>query len=392
MFCESYLQALTEGADGVRDVLPEITRAAEAAVPRLLDGGDLYIASTRPDFVSEGFMRAGGMMLLRQYDPASPPSSRDVVIAGWSDTDSESRHELLARLRGTGALVIGIGPAAQRLSTPVDVFLRSDPPCPASVLARLGNESYPLVSLQNLVLLWTFTGELVAALTRRGRMPAMFQSVLVPGAQDRNASFQSARFHSSHEVPAIPVGQLGGAYVDEISFCLGVLRDNEIQALIRVARACAEVLGKGHHIHAFLISHFPVHQAGAPGDPGYMKPLESATGETPDTDELDRKLAPGDLFFFLGYYRRPSRGYEIARRHNCAIVEVIAGTGEPVLGGAVPDHIIHPCWPYTDSLVGVPGYDVRILPSSGILQSAIYWSVIGEITENRMAMAVSDRA
>lgn len=170
MFCESYLQALTEGVDGARDVLPDITRAAEAAVPRLLDGGDLYIASTRPDFVSEGFIRSGGMMLLREYDPASPPSSRDVVIAGWSDTDSESKHELLSRLRGTGS------------------------------------------------------------------------------------------------------------------------------------------------------------------------------------------------------------------------VEIIAGTDEAIAGGPVADYIIHPCWPYTDSLVGVPGYDVCILPSSGILQSAVYWSVIGEVTESRMAM------
>jgi hypothetical protein len=28
----------------------------------------------------------------------------------------------------------------------------------------------------------------------------------------------------------------------------------------------------------------------------------------------------------------------------------------------------------------VPGYDVRILPASGIVQTAVYWSVVGAMS------------
>ena len=112
-----------------------------------------------------------------------------------------------------------------------------------------------------------------------------------------------------------------------------------------------------------------------------MTPLETFTGETPDVAELERKLGPGDLFFFLGYYRRPTAAYEVARRRQCTIVEVITGADEPAAAGHDPDYIVDPGWRYTDSLVDVPGYDVRILPASGILQAAVYWSVIGQITE-----------
>ena len=318
-------------------------------------------------------------MMMQEYEFAVL-SQGDVVIAGWSVTDSDSDRSLISQLRQTGAFVIGIGPEAKQFSRNLDVFLHSDPPRPKAVLAHLENEPYPLVSLQNLLLLWTFTGELVAAMTRGGHMPVMFQSVLMQGAQDRNKSFGTRRFHTTHDVPPIPPGQLGGAYLDGITTCFRSLR-NEAPAVTRAAAAAVEVLNNNRQIHAFLISHFPVHQAGAPGDPGYMTALETFTGETPDAAELERKLGPGDLFFFLGYYRRPTTAYEVARRRECTIVEVITGADESIPDGHDPDYKIDPGWHYSDSLVDVPGYDVRILPASGILQAAVYWSVIGQITE-----------
>lgn len=371
---------MIDGAESVRALLPDITDAAESVSSRLVDGGDLYIASVRPDFVSEGYVRSGGMMMLREYESGAP-SSRDVVIVGWSNTDSDADRSLISEIGKTGAFVIGIGPEAG-LSRYVDVFLPSDPSCPEAVLALLDNEPYPLVSLQNLILLWVFTGELVAALTRVGTMPVMYQSVLVTGARDRNASFETRRFHPMHDVSPTPAGLLGSTYLEKISTCLGSLR-GEATALARAAAMAVDVRRNGKQIHAFLVSHFPIHQAGAPGDPGYMTPLEIFKGETPDVEELERKLEPGDLFFFLGYYRRPTAAYEVARRQQCRIIEVITGADDEAgVTGDDPDHTIIPGWHYTDSLVDVPGYDVCILPASGILQTAVYWSVVGQITES----------
>jgi hypothetical protein len=379
VFCQTYSQALIDATRATRSLLPTIVLTAEHAASRLLNGGNLYIASARPDFGSEGYIRSGGLMMLQEYDPACPPTSNDVVIAGWSERDSEHDRQLLSQLTGTGTLVIGIGPK-QNYQNRVDALLPSDPPHPVEILSTFDNELYPLVSLQNLMLLWSLTGELTAALTRSDQMPVMYQSVLVPRARKRNASFGTSRFHPTHTVPRVPVEQLGRAYLDKISTCLQAL-SNEASTISQVAADCAETLNGGNQIHAFLISHFPVHQAGAPGDPGYMTPMETLTGETPDSDELARKLEENNLFFFLGYYRRPAQAYEIARRRGCKIVEVITGMDEPDTTGPTPDHIIRPGWHYTDSLVDVPGYDVRILPASGIVQTAVYWSVIGQIKE-----------
>jgi len=47
--------------------------------------------------------------------------------------------------------------------------------------------------------------------------------------------------------------------------------------------------------------------------------------------------------------------------------------------GPQPDAVIHPHWSYGDALATVPGYDVPILPASGIVQAAIYWAVAGSV-------------
>ncbi len=386
-FGRRYLDALIAVVEGTRERLPEITEAGEAVAERLVAGGDLFIASVRPDFVSEGIVRSGGLMMLRAYGPDTTLSPGDTVIFGWSNTAPGQDLALLGRLRESGAFVVGIGPAppgenSGAFLAHVDAFLESAPPLPPlppGVVERFGGEAYPLVSLQNLALLWAFTGEMVAALTRRGRMATMYQSVLVPGARERNARYRSHRFHEAHEVPPLPAGQVGGRYLEEIGGCLRALRE-EAPAIERVARACAEVRGRGNQVHAFLISHFPVYQWGAPGDPKFMQRLEVMSGETPPAAELEARMRPGDLFFFLGYYRRPAKAYEAVRRAGGLIAEVIAGTdAEP--DGPTPDYVIRPRWPYRDSLTPVPGYDVKILPSSGIVQAAIYWAVVGTVAE-----------
>ena len=219
----------------------------------------------------------------------------------------------------------------------------------------------------------------MAALTRAGRMPAMYQSVLVPGARDRNARFADAPFHETHRVPAIPPGQLGADYLDRIGAILRALIEEESGAVEAVGAVCAEVLEAGGRIHAGLISHFPMYQLGAPGDPLFMRPLARLRGESPRVAELEEKLRPGDLFFFLGYYRRPVDAYAAARRAGARIVEVITGDGPDDPPPPAPDFVIRPKWPFGDAVTPVPGYDVEILPSSGIVQAAVYWMVVASI-------------
>ena len=392
MNCVDYLAALLAGVEGLRLRLSVISEVADQVAGRLAADGRLLLASVRPDFTSEGFTRSGGLMLAEEWTPETVLSPNDVVILGWSGAPPDQELELLRDLRTSGALIVGIGPASwggADSQLGADLFLESEISLSEAATAPFGGEGYPLISLQNLVVLWTFTGEIVAALTQVGRMPAMYQSVLVAGARDRNARFVGSRFHQTHQVPAMPLGQVGGDYLDAIGGILRALIEEEAGAIDRVGAVGAQVLNAGHVIHAGMISHFPVYQYGAPGDPLYMRRLGRLDGESPLVAELERELESGDLFFFLGYYRRPTQAYQVARWTGARIVEVITGDG--LDGSPQPDYVIRPKWPFGDAVTRVPGYDVEILPSSGIVQAAIYWAVVASIWQSLAERAVSTR-
>ena len=169
-----YFAALLAGVEGLRPRLSAISEVADQVAGRLAADGRLLLASVRPDFTSEGFIRSGGLMLAEEWTPGTVLSPNDVVILGWSGALPDQELELLRDLRASGALIVGIGPASwggADSQMGADLFLESEISLSEAATAPFGGEGYPLISLQNLVVLWTFTGEIVAALTRVGRMP-----------------------------------------------------------------------------------------------------------------------------------------------------------------------------------------------------------------------------
>lgn len=45
------------------------------------------------------------------------------------------------------------------------------------------------------------------------------------------------------------------------------------------------------------------------------------------------------------------------------------------------DVFIDPFWRFGDAVVEIPGYDVKIIPPSGVIQSMIYWMLSGEAAQ-----------
>ena len=110
-FSARFFTALLAGVEKTRRVMPQLARIGEEVAMLLLGGGRLFIASTRPDFVSEGFVRSGGLMLLEECGPdGAGPGVGDAVLLGWSNVAQE---EISVELSGGASMeFVWVAPGA----------------------------------------------------------------------------------------------------------------------------------------------------------------------------------------------------------------------------------------------------------------------------------------
>ncbi|MCK9589722.1 MAG: hypothetical protein M0Q93_10240, partial [Terrimicrobiaceae bacterium] len=76
--------------------------------------------------------------------------------------------------------------------------------------------------------------------------------------------------------------------------------------------------------------------------------------------------------------------WENAALTGAARVPSILTTSRRPTGEWVEDaeHVyIDPCWEVQDAGVELPGYDINILPVSGVMQSAIFWELLERIAK-----------
>ena len=95
-----------------------------------------------------------------------------------------------------------------------------------------------------------------------------------------------------------------------------------------------------------------------------------------DKDLLDPNHPP-ELVLYIGYQFAPKRLLEQAKALG---VKLVYSDVQPAQPSEAASNILYikPGWPLADGCVTVPGYDVPILPASGVVQAAIYWTIAAE--------------
>jgi hypothetical protein len=95
-------------------------------------------------------------------------------------------------------------------------------------------------------------------------------------------------------------------------------------------------------------------------------------------EKLPEVIQANDLLLYVGYYEPYGPWVEMAHQARARIITVVSGTPELGAHQMGADLNICGCWPYGDALVEVPGYDIEVLPPSGVIQSAVYWMLVAE--------------
>ncbi len=344
----NYLTRLREALAGSRTNLPAITASAELAARGFLAGGNLWVAGRQDEFMAEACGRAGGLMAIRALGKQVPTDQDTILYAVRGQLD-QSDKEKIAQWRANGISVVPF----------------------ASTAGLFGNR-FPLDTVVNIAELWTWTGEFAGACTRRGKMPVFYLSYGLPGGPERGKKYQGKKVHDDLIVKPLGPRVLGQAYLDQIDGILKAIGDTEMSKILRASQwwrqtptNAAMTLVTGHM--------FPRHAL----DPRTLLPCGFGAAPAWEDSDLSATTGSAQFIFVLGYQRAPQK---LVDRTKASDVKLVYSTVQPAQPAEPEENIqyLNPYWPLTDACVTVPGYDIPILPASGVAQAALYWTLVSE--------------
>ena len=183
------------------------------------------------------------------------------------------------------------------------------------------------------------------------------------------------------KIEPVEPGNLGRQYTSALQDFFGKIKTNELARFREAGKLSAETISGGRKVVASLIGHFMSSQRRMPGYPEIFTIRENEYG----SEQLEGILESGDVWLHVGYSYYPERELNYAREVGAKTICVFTpgptdiGEGWPVDADmSLIDIYIDPYWKHGDAVVNVPGYDVNIIPPSGVMMISCYWMLIGE--------------
>jgi uncharacterized phosphosugar-binding protein len=204
MLAEQFLQAiLPQIAMFGGDRLPTITKAGELVAGALANGHRIWMAQTTHCLHGEATYRAGGLMAVHILDDPIVVEPGDIVIEGTPAGTSGLAIETALGVKARGATLIALTQlvyeqdprivlqhsSGKRLHEIADLTIDLGGSYGDGELDLLepGLRVFPSSGITAMVAMWMIFADATERLTAQGLMPLIWQSVLVPGATERNA-------------------------------------------------------------------------------------------------------------------------------------------------------------------------------------------------------------
>jgi hypothetical protein len=346
---ESYLLRVDRALQLCAADIPALQQPAETAAARLANGGKLWAAG-QPSWVSELTGRAGGLMMMKPL-AGKKPGDGDVILYapdGTSAPDFGNSYVISVASKGSGGGVC--------------VYSHADE-------AGIGP------TLANAIPGWIFTGELIAALTRLGKMPVIYESIGAYGGNARIAQYKDGAiaFHDAPIPPPVPHGVIGKRFVETISTMLRRIETEQHSNLDTAGRWAREAKAGGHTLYMYSMGHLFPDEVGKT-DIGKMFKSAVWNAGFRTSAPPDDAYQPGDFAVHVGYQHPPSLMLERITRSGAkaAYMSVL-----PDRDYAQNPNVtyIDPMWNWADACVPLEAYDVPLLAASGIVHGAIAWEI-----------------
>lgn len=350
----SYVTKVTQLVEEHRQETQRLSAPAELTAKAMIAGGRLFLGGHDRAWIEEGDGRAGGLTGIRTL--ASPDGARkgDVVWLSYSSGDYAEELSVAKRLEDKGCLVFAFGPRPPDKPAGFTHWIESFTPW---------QDTENLGLMGNILSLWTLTAELTAYASRQGRTFAFYQSDSVEGARERNHLYEGIVFHDGvPSMAAVPAGVLSHSYLDYIKRVLDQISVNEMGKIVRTGQEIGHRAATGHPAVMTGIGHMLNYIFADKNEPFVYMDIQT------ERKALESTLGRDGYLVFLGYVGVPLDLWRSARRAGAKAVWIVAPLPNEIDFGQFGDVVIDQHWRIGDCSVTVPGYDVRILPPSGIAQ------------------------
>jgi len=389
----AYLDALGGRLDEAAARLPEITKLAERIAERHLRGGLVGFPWIGSTLEQELMGRSGGWMHIGfdrawKKDRTAEEKANDMAIFAWDDAPKEGDLKRLRDEKAKGVFIIGFGPRTSPLLAEhvaaCDAWIDSgggenDRVVTLSGGRRTGKTNH----FTNAVNGWLLIGETVAALTRQGKMPAMWKSwATLDGRAWSDRYFEKVQFHDEFTVPPIAAGELGQRYLERIRYMVVRLKSNDLPKLRTMAGRIAAELREGRKTVVASAGHMGMSYLGRWDDALWGANHEVHENVESQMSGYEKKTPDGALVLRLGEWGLHRDVVAMFERKKQRVM-LIAGEN-PRAEWAVPpacEQRVDFGAAFGDACVWIVGYPIPILPPSGVMQVAAYETVNAEVHE-----------
>ncbi|HOX40073.1 MAG TPA: hypothetical protein PL033_18975 [Candidatus Brocadiia bacterium] len=350
---DSCLLRAAQVLDACGKDIPAMKAPADETAKRLAAGGKLWVAGSRA-MISELSGRAGGFMGIRPLKEDQIGASD--VILNFPESDSDNSPKWTE----TGAFVVAFGTKPKGFN---GVFFSDH--------AGVGKIS---PSLAVCIPAWLFTGEMISALTRIGKMPVVYESIGAYYGMPRIDKYKNGEifFHEDMKVPPVEVGFIAHRYVEAVSAMLHRIEKEQRDNIDRAGGWCREAKTGGKRLYMYSMGHlFPDEIERTDIGKTFKSAVWNSGFRHPKPDD---PYGDGDVAIHIGYQHPPNVLLGRARAKGTKVVYVSLRSERNFVAdnGVV---WIDPMWDWPDACVPIAGYDVPLLPASGVVNGAVAWEI-----------------
>ncbi|MDD5705763.1 MAG: hypothetical protein PHR35_07540 [Kiritimatiellae bacterium] len=293
-------------------------------------------------------------------------TNTDIVLTAFSSPDGSAELQaLLEKADQAGATVILF---ANGFANTVSMKRGKLYLLPSKPFERVGDpERMSIETMSNVIGMWGWTAEFIGACVAQGKMPCVYQSYGMPGGRERGEALRGFYFHDMSNVRVQDAKDLGLRLLKKTADSLNKARIDNKDGFVKAASMLRDSRLSSNVVHVGFIGHLYPQELQQPQTPSWFRIENEPTN-----------VNSGDVIVYLGYQAFPWSQLKTLTAHQAV---VMCSLPAPAEFTSSPNHVyLNPFWEIPDGCLDVEGYDVPLIPLSGIMDTAIYWQLVDLIS------------